>query len=313
MPDFNDAPSTRYGAASVQTIDEVYFFGGVDKETGATLNDFWMYDIGKQRTLFLSKTIETNEWTELSAFPSARAGSALWAYWNDDGDAESLWLFGGQSADQTGMDDLWKYDIDTDTWTSISTPNGPSGRWGHFMFDTEYPRVFGLALGYAEDYSNVWYYRMDYNNWVVDIEGSNAATPAASVGYAAVDLRWFDDYEFVEFFVFGGASDDLETPTEPVVWDREYVVMGEVWSYFGEIYYREGCYPGYVWEETACVLDVPEDDECECDTEDLIRRTYVQEIEDKLITKKYSGFLRQCPAFWRKEVYHYADWFVTFG
>jgi N-acetylneuraminic acid mutarotase len=53
LPDFGTAPSTRYGATSVQVDSLVYLFGGVDKETGSTLNDFWVFDSGKL-TYFLS-------------------------------------------------------------------------------------------------------------------------------------------------------------------------------------------------------------------------------------------------------------------
>jgi hypothetical protein len=177
---------------------------------------------------------------------------------------------------------MWKFDIGEDSWSFVTYNNdGPEGRWGHFAFSVGYGQ-FGVSLGYAEDYSNVWYYDVNSGLWSLDEYGAEVASPAAMVGYSAVLVDWEEGDTI--FYVFGGASDDWEPrPSLPSVWSREFAVFGDVWSFWDGEFFREGCYPGYVWDDTVCVLDVPE--EKECDTEDLVRRTYVQEIEDKLILK----------------------------
>jgi hypothetical protein len=67
-------------------------------------------------------------WSRLagSRGPAARED----ATWTVDPDGGGAYLFGGRDG-QTVFDDLWRFDLATDTWSRIRTGRGPSARFGH--------------------------------------------------------------------------------------------------------------------------------------------------------------------------------------
>ena len=52
------------------------------------------------------------------------------ATWTVDDDGASAYLFGGRDG-KTTFDDLWRFDLATDTWTRLRPDSGPSARFGH--------------------------------------------------------------------------------------------------------------------------------------------------------------------------------------
>jgi N-acetylneuraminic acid mutarotase len=52
------------------------------------------------------------------------------ATWTVDADGASAYLFGGRDG-KTTFDDLWRFDLATDTWTRLRSDSGPSARFGH--------------------------------------------------------------------------------------------------------------------------------------------------------------------------------------
>ena len=66
-------------------------------------------------------------WRQLEAIgPRAREDHT----WTADADGTTAYLFGGRE-NAVVMGDLWAYDLATDTWSAIETPEGPAPRFGH--------------------------------------------------------------------------------------------------------------------------------------------------------------------------------------
>jgi|GEM_PF-3869670 len=113
----NIRPTKRAGQATTLDTDSdrMYLFGG-QTEQGSLLGDLWAFDPIKKN------------WTELrpnGSRPTARADATL-AY-DYDG---HLWLFGGKTTSGV-INELWKYDPNTNQWTLVSAANGPSARSKH--------------------------------------------------------------------------------------------------------------------------------------------------------------------------------------
>ncbi len=84
--------------------------------------------------------------------------------WTVDGDGEIAYLFGGR-AGATFYDDLWAYDLTTDTWTSISA-TGPAGRFGH---NAAWVEGVGLVVfagqGTSGFFNDLWAFDPDDAAW----------------------------------------------------------------------------------------------------------------------------------------------------
>lgn len=121
----NIPPARSWGANCWTGIDgKLYLFGGFGSQD---FNDLWQYDI------------PSNEWTWIGGsalggvLPSYGTKGVAAASNNPGSRAEcksgwtinnQLWLFGGQSLVQT-MNDLWKFDLNTNLWTWESGENAP--------------------------------------------------------------------------------------------------------------------------------------------------------------------------------------------
>jgi hypothetical protein len=51
--------------------------------------------------------------------------------WTLDASGGTAFLFGGRTADNTALDDLWSYDLGTGEWRRIEARRAPSARFGH--------------------------------------------------------------------------------------------------------------------------------------------------------------------------------------
>ena len=129
-------------------VGNLWMFGG--QGVNGLLNDIWEFDITSGPCAYDVTTgtgIFTNcKWIwqggsqfanqpTTTTFPGARWGAA--SYTDASG---NLWLFGGQGYDSSGniglLNDLWKYNIGTKTWTlilpsgALSNQNGSYGTQG---------------------------------------------------------------------------------------------------------------------------------------------------------------------------------------
>ena len=192
-------PGARSGAVAWTSADgTVYLFGGNGlPETGTAvglLNDLWKYNPGsnqwawvkgskltKALAVYGTKGAGTSDTT-----PGARVDSVAWT--GTDG---MLWLFGGSN-----NNDLWKYDINANTWTWMrgankaaavgvygqigvsSATNEPGGRSAAMGWvDLEGALCFFGGLG-AGVFDDVWRYTPGNNQWTWIKGSSKAAAPA---------------------------------------------------------------------------------------------------------------------------------------
>jgi hypothetical protein len=129
-------PGARWGGVTwTDASGNLWMFGG--QGVNGLLNDIWEFDITSGPCAYDVTTgtgIFTNcKWIwqggsqfanqpTTTTFPGARWGAA--SYTDASG---NLWLFGGQGYDSSGniglLNDLWKYNIGTKTWTLI-LPSG---------------------------------------------------------------------------------------------------------------------------------------------------------------------------------------------
>jgi hypothetical protein len=153
-------PQGRYGHTMTGdgNLGVVVMFGG------AQSNDVWLFDVGR------------NEWTNRQPSPSPPGrNSHAMVYDSKDG---IFILFGGwSSTDYRFLNDTWSYDARTDTWTNLSPPDSPTGRYGHSMaYDPIYDAVvlFG-GNDSKHDLGDTWIYNRSSNLWV-----NKNPTPAPS-------------------------------------------------------------------------------------------------------------------------------------
>jgi hypothetical protein len=141
-------PGARWGGVSwTDASGNLWMFGG---QGAGLLNDIWEFDITSGPCAYDLTTgtgIFTNcKWIwrggssapnqpTTTTFPGARWGAASYT-----DAAGNLWMFGGQGYDSSGniglLNDLWKYNIASQTWTLIlpsgviSNQNGSYGTQG---------------------------------------------------------------------------------------------------------------------------------------------------------------------------------------
>ncbi|MFI5217957.1 MAG: kelch repeat-containing protein [Bacteroidia bacterium] len=185
----NNPPSRGWGAVSwVDLQGNFWMFGGLKSDSAYTVyNDLWKYDP------------ITNEWTWMKGpnipnqpgiygiigvpnvlnYPRSRCETAI-SWTDNNGD---LWLFGGSDS-LDFLNDLWRYNIVTNTWTwmkgsssgnqpsfygteSIEDPaNTPGGRRAYSKWKDDIGN-FWLFNGweYGTSKSDMWRFNPITNNW----------------------------------------------------------------------------------------------------------------------------------------------------
>jgi hypothetical protein len=104
--------------------------------------------------------------------------------WTLDGDGATAYLFGGRTADNTALDDLWAYDLADDAWRRIETQRRPPARFGH---NAAWVEGIGLVIfaGQAGTtfFDDLWAFDPGTERWRrLDAEG---AVPVARYGSCA--------------------------------------------------------------------------------------------------------------------------------
>jgi hypothetical protein len=86
-----------------------------------------------------------------------------------DSESDRLILYGGAESPAQIFEDTWAYDYNSNTWTNMQPPRGPSPRAFHqLVYDSESDRVV-LWGGYPnlENDTRVWSYDYNTNTWEV--------------------------------------------------------------------------------------------------------------------------------------------------
>lgn len=116
--------ASRSRAAAFTIGDKIYVMGGYSASTGATMKDFWSYDI------------PTNTWLHKANFPGPERYGAATFVVNGKG-------YISTGANDNGyLDDNWQYDPVTDNW--IQKTGLPAGQAQH---ENQRREAFAFAIG----------------------------------------------------------------------------------------------------------------------------------------------------------------------
>ena len=163
-----DAPPARGRHAAVFGDGAMWMFGGRTRAASSgpyeVFGDLWRFDP------------EARTWAEIPSegdVPRGRYNHTL-VY---DSNRNQLLLFGGNSstsgASPTVLDDMWRYDIDTHTWSEL-TPTGipPEGRiWHAATFDAQRDQMvmYGggdeTAFSAVAYFDDLWAFYPDVDTW----------------------------------------------------------------------------------------------------------------------------------------------------
>jgi len=161
-------PSARSRTMMVYDVAHALLvFGGQD--AGAYLNDLWKYDI------------TADSWTQISpsgTLPHIR-GHSNHAFDHINGD---FIIFGGASADPICFDDLWKYNVSTNTWSEVSLSNKPGMRArGGTAWDAKHGKYYMIHGYNSVAISDCWKYD------VFDFRTPTAQVPTTTTNATQVD------------------------------------------------------------------------------------------------------------------------------
>jgi hypothetical protein len=126
--------------------------------------------------------------------------------WTVDGEGRYAYLFGGRDGSKD-FDDLWRYDLQNDSWEKLSPPGGsPQPRFGHSAVwaDGRGLVVFAGQKG-VEFFGDLWLFDPEGGRWTE--LPSNGAAPRARYGSCMVvgpDGRLWISHGFT----FAGRFDD---------------------------------------------------------------------------------------------------------
>jgi hypothetical protein len=140
-------PSRAPIAASIVVAILVAGCGGAGPARGSSASVEPSTPVSRPPAASRSAPVTVGRSVEPSVAPSASAPAVLaWAplrpagtapagredhTWTLDPGTRTGWLFGGRDGG-TVYDDLWRYDLASDTWTEVTTEgDGPAGRFGH--------------------------------------------------------------------------------------------------------------------------------------------------------------------------------------
>lgn len=202
----SNAPSARAYHSSMLTYDhKIVVFGGFSVTTSIDLhNDTYLYDI------------KNNTWSELhdgtGDAPSKRFLHKCVYY-----DAtNTMYLFGGtiQDTDNTTSDELWKFDLTTNTWSEIRITVGtkPTKRGAHNLeIDGNVIYLFGGINGLIPDdtvYNELWKFDIITTQWTQLSGATNKNRSGASSVIANGNI-----------YIFGGVDEDSTTLNDIITYD----------------------------------------------------------------------------------------------
>ena len=127
------APSRRFGQSMccIQSTGLVVLYGG-QTDYFTALGETWTYNL------------TTNIWArqEPKVSPPPRMGAVM----ATDLSGETILLFGGfvwEGGNPTYLNDLWSYDLSSDTWTELEVPYGPAPRaYASMTYDSIEKKMF---------------------------------------------------------------------------------------------------------------------------------------------------------------------------
>lgn len=165
----NLPPAKSYAACNwVDAQGDLWMFGGANTVPGAgnagPFNDLWKYNVATNNWTWMHGPQGTNQQGVFGTLGVADLGnvppprSKTKACWVDDN--EGLWMFGGRTS--SFRDDLWRFDIPTNTWTWMngSTITGASPSYGTLgsSSPSNTPGARSCEAAWKDPEGNFWLY-----------------------------------------------------------------------------------------------------------------------------------------------------------
>lgn len=150
-----DVFASKYHATAYNGDNIIVKFGGTN-EANPKMNITWEYIINK------------NEWKMVftDGLPPKRHSSAICRI-NDN----ELLMFGGQTGADQYLDDLWKYDIESNKWSKMNANENddnitPAQRAGHSLVSVNNTILMYGGITTNNVYlDELWQYDIDNNKW----------------------------------------------------------------------------------------------------------------------------------------------------
>lgn len=140
--------------------------------------------------------------------PAARSTYAQVAVGND------IYIFGGYTG-SANLDDFWKLNVLTNTWTKITTATKPSARRAvkKMIYSTINNSIYLVGGRTTTEVNDVWEYNIELNTWTQKVN-----CPKALDGYQAY-------YYNNEIYILCGRNADIAQKTS-----YKYNITNNVWS-----------------------------------------------------------------------------------
>src|SRR2546426_822369 len=171
------SPAGFYGMAYDSESNRVVLLG-LSSASPTPATQAWAFDSGVWRVM------------PPTSGPPPRQSAAM-AY---DEESDRIILFGGQGQYQNGppfpLGDTWAYDFNTNTWTNMTPPVGPSARYGHAIaYDRQADRVILYGGQTRQAYPNdTWAYDFNTDTWT-NLTTPRNPGPQPSGSFMAYDSR----------------------------------------------------------------------------------------------------------------------------
>ena len=240
-------PGARYGSASwTDTAGRLWLFGGLtDTGTGQQyLNDLWNYNI------------LTNQWTWMkgdnvtgvigvygvkgvSAAANKPGARVYTTSWTDS--SNNLWLFGGNASTLGYLNDLWKYNTNTNEWTWVKGDNtadvaGIYGTKGISAMVNN-PGAREYAVSWKDVTGNLWL----FGGYGFSASGKGHLNDLWKYNTRANEWTWVKGDNITDIAGVYGSPGMSSAITNPGA--REYSVgwkdlSGNLWLFGGDAYYQ---------------------------------------------------------------------------
>lgn len=222
----------------------MWIFGGFDGNSGAPLNDLWVFNP------------VSNRWTNITPInasaPSPRGGVSFHAIQRNGYDY--LVLFGGTDNSNNFFNSVWGFNVNLNRWENFSpSTNVPPARalasssvLGSFFVVFGGFNISSNPLGQFYYFDDLWYFdfQADSITWERVSRNPQRGWPlgrsdAVSV-FSALNL---------DFTIFSGTNSGLET-------------LADIWTFnWGNFLWNQRpCYPGY--EFPFCILSCAYNSDC---------------------------------------------------
>ncbi len=168
-PSASNKPGSRQGGVTwTDDNGKLWLFGGSGIATSSSgyLNDLWMYDPASNNWAWMKGDLQANQMANYGSMgisastniPGARASCVSWKDRNGN-----LWIFGGTGYTSSGsgyLNDLWKFNPNSNEWTWINGTNG-TNQYGNYgtkgiAHPSNRPGSRSEGIAWTDTLGNLW-------------------------------------------------------------------------------------------------------------------------------------------------------------